>query len=392
MTRPILPGSTLGILGGGQLGRMTALAARTLGYRIHALDPEADCPVRPVLDHFITASFEDVAAAVELASGCQVVTLEIEKIAIDALDAAASLAPVRPSSEILAMIQDRGLQKSWLARSGFPIGPYREVQSATELASAAAALGPSCFIKSCRGGYDGRGQGQLMNPAQVEALWSQVSGSGGGRAVVEQALDLESELSVLVARTPSGKVAVYPPSLNHHENRILDWSILPGPLPARITAEAVQIALDLALSLRLEGVLVVELFLLKDGRLLVNELAPRPHNSYHTTEVACVTSQFEQLVRAVCDLPLGSVDIVRPAAIVNLLGDLWRDGVPPPFEAALEIPGVRLHLYGKRAAVPGRKMGHLSATGRTPEEALIAAKLAMSRLGSDAGSRATLPR
>ncbi|MGK3995976.1 5-(carboxyamino)imidazole ribonucleotide synthase [Sorangium sp. So ce1024] len=393
----IAPGSTLGILGGGQLGRMTALAARTLGYKVHALDPDPDCPARSVLDRCIVASFDDVSQAADLASQCDVVTLEIEKIATDGLAAAARLAPVRPSADVLAMVQDRGVQKGWLSRNGFPVGPFREVATSQELLEATRAMGGACFVKSCVGGYDGRGQLRLSAGAgdagkgggdageierEAAALFASL---GGQRCVVEQALDLEAELSVLVARSPSGKLAVYPPALNHHENQILDWSLLPGPLSAAVTGQAVQIALDLAVGLRVEGLLVVELFLLKDGRLLINELAPRPHNSYHASEVACATSQFEQAVRAVCDLPLGSVEIVRPAAIVNLLGDAWQNGATPAFEAALEIPGVRLHLYGKRVARPGRKMGHLSATGRTPEEALVAAKLAMARLSAQAG-------
>ncbi|MDC0683352.1 5-(carboxyamino)imidazole ribonucleotide synthase [Sorangium atrum] len=397
---PIAPGSTLGILGGGQLGRMTALAARTLGYKVHALDPDPDCPARSVLDRCIVASFDDVAQAAELASQCDVVTLEIEKIATDGLVAAARFAPVRPSADVLAMVQDRGVQKGWLSRNGFPVGPFREVATSEQLLEATRAMGGACFVKSCVGGYDGRGQLRLSGNARLNdgadggaggvgdlereaaALFASL---GGQRCVVEQALDLEAELSVLVARSPSGKLAVYPPALNHHVDQILDWSLLPGPLSAAVTGQAVQIALDLAVGLRVEGLLVVELFLLKDGRLLINELAPRPHNSYHASEVACATSQFEQAVRAVCDLPLGSVEIVRPAAILNLLGDVWLGGAPPPFEAALEIPGVRLHLYGKRVARPGRKMGHLSATGRTPEEALVAAKLAMARLSAQAG-------
>ncbi|WP_438009271.1 5-(carboxyamino)imidazole ribonucleotide synthase [Sorangium sp. So ce321] len=391
---PIAPGSTLGILGGGQLGRMTALAARTLGYKVHALDPDPDCPARSVLDQCIVASFDDVERAVELASQCDVVTLEIEKISTEGLTAAARFAPVRPSADVLAMVQDRGVQKAWLSRNGFPVGPFREVATSEQLLEATRAMGGACFVKSCVGGYDGRGQLRLSAGAapgkegagDAGAEAAVLFGSlGGQRCVVEQALDLEAELSVLVARSPSGKLAVYPPALNHHRDQILDWSLLPGPVTAAVTGQAVQIALDLAVGLRVEGLLVVELFLLKDGRLLINELAPRPHNSYHASEVACATSQFEQAVRAVCDLPLGSVEVVRPAAIVNLLGDAWLDGAPPAFEAALEVPGVRLHLYGKRVARPGRKMGHLSATGRTPEEALVAAKLAMARLSAHAG-------
>ncbi|WP_437679645.1 5-(carboxyamino)imidazole ribonucleotide synthase [Sorangium sp. So ce131] len=389
---PIYPGSTLAILGGGQLGRMTALAARTLGYKVHALDPDPDCPARSVLDRCVVAPFDDASQAADLASQSDVVTLEIEKVSLDSLAAAGRFAPVRPSADVLGMVQDRGVQKTWLSRNGFPVGPFREIATSAQLLEATRAMGGACFVKSCVGGYDGRGQLRLSpgaspgdggaSDADAAALFLSL---GGQRCVVEQALDLEAELSVLVARSPSGKLAVYPPALNHHRDQILDWSLLPGPLSAAVTGQAVQIALELAVGLRVEGLLVVELFLLKDGRLLINELAPRPHNSYHASEVACATSQFEQAVRAVCDLPLGSVEIVRPAAILNLLGDVWLGSTPPAFEAALEVPGVRLHLYGKRVARPGRKMGHLSATGRTPEEALVAAKLAMARLSAQSG-------
>jgi 5-(carboxyamino)imidazole ribonucleotide synthase len=374
---PVLPGGTIGILGGGQLGRMTALAARPLGYHVHVLDPEADCAARPIADETITAAFDDADAAADLAARCDVVTLEIEKIGLDALRAAARHAPTRPGADVLHIVQDRGRQKRWLARHGFPLGAWSEASSADELRDAVATLGPA-FAKRCHGGYDGRGQSELASPDEAARAWAEI---GEAPCVVERRLDLEAELSVMVARRPGGEMATFPVALNHHERRILDWSVIPGPVPPEIARRADEIGRAVAEQLALEGIVAIELFLTRDGALLVNELAPRPHNSFHATERACITSQFEQHVRAVCDLPLGATDVLRPAAIVNLLGDLWRGDAPPAFDRALAIPGVRVHLYGKKGARPGRKMGHLSATGATPEEAVASAKHAAAELG-----------
>lgn len=343
------------------------MAARSLGYHVDTLDPDPSCAARFVVDRCITASFDDAAAAEELARGCQVVTLEIEKISLESLDAAAKHAPMRPSRAVLEVIQDRGDQKTWLEKHGFPLGPWRKASSEAELVSAVGELGDNVFVKTRRGGYDGGGQARVRAGDDAAAAFRTL---GNVPVVAEKGLDLEAELSVLVARSPSGEVAVYPPALNHHEQMILTWSVLPGPFPESIRNEAVELASSIASAIQVEGLLVVELFLTRDGKLLVNELAPRPHNSFHATEVSCLTSQFEQLVRAVCDLPLGSTEVTRPAAIVNILGDLWNGEQPPPFEAALSIPGVRLHLYGKRGARPRRKMGHLSAAAATPEEAV----------------------
>jgi 5-(carboxyamino)imidazole ribonucleotide synthase len=373
----ILPGATIGILGGGQLGRMTAMAARPLGYRIHALDPDPSCAARFVVERCLTATFDDDFAAADLARHCAVVTLEIEKISQASLAAAARYAPVRPSAGVLAIIQDRGRQKAWLDKHGFPLGPYHLATTEAELAAAVSELGAS-FAKSTTGGYDGRGQAELSRPDEAAAAWRAL---GAGPCVVEKALTLEAELSVLVARSPSGAMAVYPPSWNHHEHRILDWCVMPGPLAPALTRQAEEIARGIAEGLGVEGLLTVELFLLGDGSLKVNELAPRPHNSFHTTEIACATSQFEQAVRAICDLPLGSVEVVRPAAIMNLLGDLWLDEKGPAFDEVLSLPGVRLHLYGKRVARPGRKMGHLSAMAGTPEDAVVLVQRACALLG-----------
>jgi 5-(carboxyamino)imidazole ribonucleotide synthase len=377
VTGIIRPGATIGILGGGQLGRMTAMAARTLGYNVHILDPDANCAASAVADRVVAARFDDADAASELARHCDVVTLEIEQISPPALDAVARHAPLRPSKAIVEVIQDRARQKRWLADHGLPLGPYREVGSVEDLGAAFDALGP-LFVKARHGGYDGRSQARVQQRGDVAAAWEALAGRG---AIAEQALDLEAELSVMVARRPSGETKVFPPALNVHERQILAWSVLPAPLPSAIAAQAIDLARRIGDAFALEGILAVEMFLTTDGTLLVNELAPRPHNSFHETEVACSTSQFEQLVRAVCDLPLGTTDALRPGAIFNLFGDVWlASGGTPKFEAALAQPGIRLHLYGKPGARPGRKMGHLSAVGETPDDALARVRAAAAAL------------
>lgn len=373
----IAPGSTIGILGGGQLGRMTALAARAMGYRIHVLDPDPNCSAAPVADRCVAAAFDDAESARELARHCQVVTLEIEQIATRVLEAAHSYAPVRPSPRLVEMVQDRARQKQWLSDNGFPVGRYHGVREESDIAAAVDAMGP-CIVKSSRGGYDGRGQVRVSSAQESAAAWRAL---GGREAVAEQVLTLVAELSVLVARRPSGEMAVYPPALNHHERLALSWSVLPAPLSPEILEWAAAIARDVALKAELEGLLCVEMFL-AGGELLVNELAPRPHNSYHGSERACVTGQFEQLTRAVCDLPLGDTTVLRPAAIVNLFGDLWSNGREPDLAAGMLDGAVRLHLYGKPGPRPARKMGHLSAVGDTPLEALERARHAALRVGA----------
>ena len=381
----ILPGATIGILGGGQLGRMTAMAARTLGYDVHVLDPDPQCAARGVVDRVVSARFDDAEAAADLARNCNVVTLEIEQIATASLDAAARHAPVRPSSRLVGIIQDRALQKRWLTQHGFPVGPYDDVTDASQLRRAADRLG-ALVVKATRGGYDGRSQVRLALGADPDTAWSSLTGVRAATrpAVAEQALELESELSVMIARSPNGSTAVYPPALNFHERQVLAWSVLPAPLPQTLVEQAIELARGIADAIELEGLLAVEMFLTAQGQLLVNELAPRPHNSFHETELACPTSQFEQLVRAVCNLPLGETSVVRPAAIVNLFGDLWKDGVAPRFDAVLAEPLTRLHLYGKRVARSGRKMGHISAYGDTAQDALDRARTAFARLSNGA--------
>ncbi|HKH93960.1 MAG TPA: 5-(carboxyamino)imidazole ribonucleotide synthase [Gemmatimonadaceae bacterium] len=372
----ILPPATIGILGGGQLGRMTALAARSLGYRVQVLDPDADCSARPVVDRVVVAKFDDADGARELARASDVVTIEIEQIAPAALAAALEVAPVRPGADLLRVVQHRGRQKRWLADNGFPVGAHAHVDTAQALEAAAREIGPALFVKACEGGYDGRSQ-LRFDGADANAAWRTL---GGRPAVAEQALELELELSVMVARRASGEIVVYPPAVNHHERQVLAWSVLPGELAPEVARDARDLACGIAERFALEGILAVEMFLVRDGRLLVNELAPRPHNSYHASELACPTSQFEQLVRAVCDLPLGAPEPTRPAAIVNLFGDLWLDERVPDFSAALEVPGTRLFLYGKHGARAGRKMGHLAAIGDSPSDALKRVRSAAERL------------
>jgi 5-(carboxyamino)imidazole ribonucleotide synthase len=312
-----------------------------------------------------------VAAARRLAAGADAVTLEIEQIGVDALAEVARIAPLRPGVEPIRIIQDKTLQKSWLAEEGFPVGRFRAVRSEAELHEAVAALGGRVFLKVGRGGYDGRGQARIgMDaPASEEAIAAAWQSMGARAAVAEQALDLDFEISVMAARNPSGEVVSYPAARNHHENQILAWSVLPADVPPALESRAEVLAAAIIGRLGLEGLLCVEIFVTRQGELLVNELAPRPHNSYHQSERGCVTSQFEQAVRAVCNLPLGSTALITPAAIVNLLGDVWLNGVPD-FAAALAVPGVRLHLYEKHTPRAGRKMGHLSAVGTTAEKAL----------------------
>jgi 5-(carboxyamino)imidazole ribonucleotide synthase len=382
--RMIEPGGLLAILGGGQLGRMTAMAARTMGYRVRVMDPEAACPASFVVDEVVVGKWNDVEAAKRLAAGAGAVTLEIEQIGVDALAEVALLSPLRPGVEPVRIIQDKILQKEWLAAKEFPVGAFRVARSEDELAEAVEAFG-AVFVKTARGGYDGRGQARLgfEHAATREEIAEAWKALGERPVVVEKALELELEISVMAARSPAGEVRSYPAARNHHERQILAWSVLPAEVPAALEEGAQAVARGIVAELGIEGLVCVEMFVTADGDLLVNELAPRPHNSYHQSERACATSQFEQLVRAACNLPLGDTAVLTPAAIVNLLGEVWLDAPnqKPDWAAALKVPGVRLHLYEKKEARVGRKMGHLSATGKTREEALERALEAYQRLG-----------
>ncbi len=374
------PGALLGILGGGQLGRMMAMAARSMGYRVRVLDPDPQCPASFVADEVIVGHWGDVVAACSLAKGCDAVTLEIEQIGLDSLRAVAEIAPLRPGVEPVRIIQDKILQKTWLRDAGFPVGDFEIVNREEDLRGAVDRLGGKVFLKTARGGYDGRGQARIGFDAtatdeQLLAAWHSI---GSRPAIAEKALDLDVEISVMAARNPSGEVRAYPASRNHHEKQILAWSVTPAGVSDEHEARAEKIAAEIIARIGIEGLLCVECFVTREGELLVNELAPRPHNSYHQSERACATGQFEQAVRAALNLPLGETTLVQPAAIINLLGDLWLDAPngQPDFARGLEIAGVRLHLYEKHTPRRARKMGHLSAVGSTADEAQARAKVA----------------
>jgi 5-(carboxyamino)imidazole ribonucleotide synthase len=362
---------------------MTAMAARTMGFHVRVMDPEPSCPASFVADETIVGQWDDVEAARRLASGADVVTLEIEQIGVDALREVASLAPLRPGVEPVRVIQDKTLQKAWLMRNGFPVGQCSIINNEDDLDWLIHDLGDRIFLKIGRGGYDGRGQARLGfdKLATLEDLATAWRSLGSKPSVAERALDLECEISVMAARNPSGEVRTFPVARNHHENQILAWSVLPAGVSPDIEARAQAIAARLIAKLDLIGLLCAELFVTRQGELFVNELAPRPHNSYHQSERGCATSQFEQLVRAVCNLPLGVTELISPCAIANLLGDLWLNG-EPNFPAALAVPDVRLHLYEKHTPRAGRKMGHLSSVGATAEEALERVLEAKARLNA----------
>lgn len=374
----LLPGSTIGVLGSGQLGRMLALEARRLGYRIHTFSPGRDTPTGQVADREVSAPYDDLDAVRDFAARVDVVTFEFENVASAAAEAAAEHAPVRPAHRVLHTTQNRLREKRFLTEHGFPVTPFREVRSRADLEQALAEIGAPAVLKSAGWGYDGKGQAVIapeeLDEARggtLEAAWDamcEATGHDEPTGILEAFVDFEREVSVVAARGLDGGFAHFGVMANDHANHILDVTVAPAPVSPRIAREAEEIAHGILEALDVVGVLCVEMFLTGDGRLLVNELAPRPHNSGHLTLDAHETSQFEQQLRAVCGLPLGSTEPLRPAAMANLLGDLW---IPdePPWERVLAEPGVHLHLYGKKEPRPGRKMGHLTVLGETVDEA-----------------------
>ena len=373
----IPPGSSIGILGGGQLARMLALAAKPLGYRVIVLDPDADCPASSVCDAVIAANFDDLRALKELANRCDVVTLEFENVPEIGLNVSELQAKMRPSRNVLRTSRDRILEKSFLNSIGVPTAAWKAITSSQDLAgSSFPGISPG-ILKTATLGYDGKGQARVSNPSELEAAFQRFNQQVNMPCVLEGLVDFEKEVSVIVARSSSGEARAFPVFENRHVNGILDVTLWPAQVPEETLLEAERLALEIAAKLEVIGLLTVEMFVTADGRVIVNELAPRPHNSGHLSIEASPTSQFEQAIRAVCGLKLGEV---RPLAggissvMVNLLGDLWpnptEDGREPNWAAALEVDGVHLHLYGKREARPGRKMGHITALGQTREEAL----------------------
>jgi 5-(carboxyamino)imidazole ribonucleotide synthase len=363
--QPILPGSVIGVLGSGQLGRMFAIAARRMGYRVHTFSPESDTPTGQVADVEIGASYDDLDAVRRFARAVSVVTFEFENVPAATAQAAAECAPVRPSGSVLHTTQNRLREKSFLASSSFPVTPFRSVNSIDDLKAGLAQLGYPAVLKTAGFGYDGKGQTKISSLSQAAET---LAAAGGREMILESFVDFAAELSVVAARGIDGAFAHWGVIENVHHNHILDLSIAPAKISPRIQAEATEIARAILEQLDVTGVLCVEFFMTTKGDLLINELAPRPHNSGHLTFDACVTSQFEQQLRAVCGLPLGSTELLRPASMANLLGDLWQNG-EPNWLAAAAFPEVKLHLYGKLAPKPGRKMGHLTAMAETPGEA-----------------------
>ena len=370
-TGPILPGSTIGCLGGGQLGRMFALAARKMGYRVHTVDPTPDSPTGQISDREYCVPFSDIATLTEFARGVDVVTYEFENIPVEALDALAPRVPLRPGRDVLYTTQNRLREKQFLQGKGFPVAPFRVVQSEAELRAAVADLGCPSVLKTADFGYDGKGQQKIVYETDLAAVWKQ---HGAYTGVLEAWVPFAAELSVVVARglvlveDEERQTVAFPPTVNDHENHILATSVAPAPLADSILARAQSIGMAIAKELDVTGLLAVEFFLTKRGDLLVNELAPRPHNSGHYSFDACVTSQFEQQLRAVCGLPLGDVRLLSPVIMRNLLGDVWGNGTPD-WSGLLALPGLRLHLYGKSEPRHGRKMGHYCVLAETVDKA-----------------------
>jgi len=377
---PVLPPATLGLLGGGQLGRFFVSAAHEMGYQVIVLDPEADCPAGRIADRHLIAAYDDPAALATLAAECAAVTTEFENVPAEALAWLASRRPVAPGPASVRICQDRAAEKGFLARHGIPHVPYAAIACADDLAKANTTLFPA-ILKTVRLGYDGKGQARVADRAAALAAFERF---GGAPCVLEKMLPLDCEISVVLARQPDGSVVSYPPAENAHEHGILDLSIVPARIDPALADAARAIAERLAGALDYVGVLTVEFFV-TEGQLLVNELAPRPHNSGHYTLDAAVTSQFEQQVRALCGLPLGETRLHTPAVMANLLGDLWFPApgrqTEPDWRQVFAQPAVKLHLYGKSEPRPARKMGHLTAIGEDAHRALadvLAARAALS--------------
>ncbi|HEY5813360.1 MAG TPA: 5-(carboxyamino)imidazole ribonucleotide synthase [Terrimicrobiaceae bacterium] len=372
----IPPGSTVGILGGGQLGRMFGIAARRMGYRVHAFEPNPDSPAGQISDLEINAKFTDSLALKRFARQVDVISFEFENIPFSAIKEAATIRPVRPRGEVLHICQNREREKTFLLEHGFPHARFAVVDSLESFRVSLREIGTPSVLKTAHFGYDGKGQIKIEGDVHVEKIWERFHSALG---VLEEWVPFRAELSVIVARGLDGRMIAFPPAENLHKRHILDISIVPARLPSVVYEAAVQLASEITAALDVVGLLAVEFFLTSEGRLLVNELAPRPHNSGHYTFDACVTSQFEQQLRAVCGLPLGSTALLSPVVMWNLLGHLWNEG-SPDWSVILSEPRAKLHLYGKAEARPGRKMGHVSVLGET-EEALAVIENFKKRLG-----------
>jgi 5-(carboxyamino)imidazole ribonucleotide synthase len=373
----ILPGATLGVLGGGQLGRMFVFRAHEMGYRVIVLDPDPQSPAGAVADRHLCAAYDDEAALREFSGCCQAITTEFENVPAGTLALLESLGPVSPSSVAVAIAQDRILEKTHISDAGLRTAAFLPVRSASEARTAQERLGRRAVLKTARLGYDGKGQAVVSSADECAAAFERFKQV---ECILEELLDLERELSVILARGSDGATVAYPPGENVHQNGILHSTVVPARVAPSLADEAAAIAIGIAESLEYVGVMGVELFVANGGRLYVNEIAPRPHNSGHYTIDAAATDQFEQQLRALCGLPLGSTRLLSPVAMINLLGDRWARG-EPHWAQALAVSGVRLHLYGKREARSGRKMGHLTCVAGSADEALAGVEEAGGRLG-----------
>jgi 5-(carboxyamino)imidazole ribonucleotide synthase len=376
---PVRPGATIGIVGGGQLGRMLAIEAKKLGYTVGILDPDENAPASQVSDFSMVSDYSDPSAVRALADKCDVLTYEFENVAAGPLrEQAAARTRLHPSPEVLHIAQNREREKTFLAMQGFPCARFEVVSSPEELAAAAEKVGFPCVLKTADFGYDGKGQRKLAEGFDPVATWIDF---GGSRAVLEAWVPFEAELSVVCARWEDGTVRTFPVAENLHRNHILDVSIAPARFSGEIQTRAVELAASITAALDVVGLLAVEMFLTADGSLLVNELAPRPHNSGHFSFDACICSQFEQHIRAICGLPPGSTELLRPVVMSNLLGEVWRNDRAPEWELLLKNPALKLHLYGKAAAKPGRKMGHFCVLAGSVPDALDQTNRARAELG-----------
>lgn len=363
--RHILPNAMLGILGGGQLGRMFTMAARAMGYRVTVLDPDPDSPAGGLADVHIRAAYDDSAALDRLADTCAAVTTEFENVPADSLSYLAERVRVSPSAACVSIAQDRIAEKRYVSGAGLQVAPFLAIESGADLDQNLDDHLPG-ILKLARLGYDGKGQVRVKTPEEARAAFSEL---GGKPCVLERQLNLETEVSVIIARTSPTEVACFPVAENQHESGILDISIVPARVTPAVATRAQDMALKLAQAMDYIGVLAVEFFVLENDDLIINEIAPRPHNSGHYTLDACATSQFEQQVRTLCGLPPADTRLLSPVVMVNLLGDIWRDD-EPAWDKLLSQPNVKLHLYGKKTARIGRKMGHFNVLAEDVESAL----------------------